>query len=305
MIHRPLRRLIALPVAALAVAALLSSCSTVTPSSGAFSVNGVDYPADDFSALMEDLASGGQFQLTNGKINAADYIPIIRTLVRYEAYRQMSGDFGLEETDAVRTKVTTDAEASEGWASFPESVKKVVVDLGVADAVLATAKVPSQSDLKSLYEAAPASTGVLCMSHILVETEGDARDVLARLAAGDKFADVAREVSTEPAAKDSGGSLGPSADQPCQTLSGVQAGYDPAFVDGAVAAKPGVPTAPVKTSFGWHVILVHPFADVAADVGRVLADDPGNALLAGWMTTADISVDPRYGTWKPARATIE
>ncbi|MGA0864148.1 MAG: peptidylprolyl isomerase [Ilumatobacteraceae bacterium] len=304
MNHRRLRRLASLPVAALA-AVLVSSCSTVSPSKGAFSVNDVNYPADVFAGLMEDLASGGQFQLTNGKINAADYIPIIRTLVRYEAYNQMKDEFGLEETETVRAKVTSDAQASEGWANYPDSVKKIVINLGVADTVLATAKVPSQADLKSLYEASPASTGVLCMSHILVDTEKEAHDVLARLDAGEKFADVAREVSTEPIAKDSGGSLGPSADQPCQTLGSVQEGYDPSFVDGAVAAKAGMPTAPVKSSFGWHVILVHPFDEVATAVGQVLSEGTGNSLLAGWMTTADISVDARYGTWKPARATVE
>lgn len=305
MIFRRLRRLSFAPLVVFSAATLVASCSTVSTSNATFTVNGTAYDSKEFAALMEDLATGGQFQLTNGKINAADYAPILRTLVRYEAYRQMIGDLGIEETDAIKTKVAADAEASPNWSNFPDSVKKVVLELGIADAVLAGAAIPSDTILKSMYKAAPASTGVMCMSHILVETEAAARAVLVRLDKGEKFADVAREVSIEPAAKDSGGSLGPSADNPCQALVGVQTSYDPAFVDGAVAAKAGVPTAPVKSSFGWHVIFMHPYDDVAQSVRAVLSEDAGNTLLAGWMTAAKISLDPRYGTWIPARATIE
>ena len=290
----------------MAVAGLvLASCSTVSNSNATFSVNDVDYPADDFTVLVDDLASGGQFQLTNGKINATDYAPILRTLVRYEAYRQMIAELGIDETDAVRTKVTSDAESSPNFSSVPDSVKKVVIDLGIADAVLASMTVPADNDLAKIYTSSAAATGVLCMSHILVATEKEARTVLDRLRAGEKFADLAREVSTEPAAKESGGSLGPGPDQPCQPLSAVQTGYDQAFTAGAVAAKVGVPSAPVKSSFGWHVILIHPYSEVAASVRQVLSQDTGNTLLAGWMTAADISVDPRYGTWVPSRSTIE
>lgn len=303
MIHRSLRRVAVVPVAVASL--VLASCSTVPSSNATFSVNDVDYPADDFTALVEDLASGGQFQLTNGKINTTDYAPILRTLVRYEAYRQMIAELGVDETDAVRTKVTSDAQSSPNFSSFPDSVKKIVIDLGIADAVLASMTIPADNDLAQIYASGASATGVLCMSHILVATEKEARTVLDRLRAGEKFADLAREVSTEPAAKESGGSLGSGPDQPCQPLSTVQTGYDPAFTAGAVAAKVGVPSAPVKSSFGWHVILIHPFSEVAASVRQVLSENPGNILLAGWMTAADISVDPRYGTWVPSRATIE
>ena len=129
MTHRPLRRLVVVSLAAATI--VLASCTTVSKNTATFSVNDVDYPAGDFTALVEDLATGGQFQLTNGKVNAAEYAPILRTLVRYEAYRQMIAELGVGETDAVRAKVTSDAEASPNWSSFPDSVKKLVIDLGV------------------------------------------------------------------------------------------------------------------------------------------------------------------------------
>ncbi len=294
-----------LPLASVAAAVLVASCSTVSGAKPTFKVNDTKYPADAFASLIDDLASGGQLQLTNGKMNMADYVPIMRTLVRYEAYKQMAAELGITESDSTRSQAESAAAQTQGWAEFPESVKQLVIDLGVADATLATLQAPSNADLAALYAASPASTGVLCMSHILVATESDARKVVARLAAGEKFADLAREVSTEPAAKETGGSLGTGPDQPCQGLSGVQNGYDPDFVDGAVAARAGVPTPPVKSSFGWHVILLHPFDEVSANLREVLAQDVGNTLLAGWMATADISVDPRYGTWSVARSTIE
>jgi hypothetical protein len=164
-------------------------------------------------------------------------------------------------------------------------------------------KKPSAGDLEKLYNKAPASAGVLCLSHILVKTKAEAEKALKQVSDGAKFADVAKKVSIEPAAKTSGGSLA-NGDEACNALESLQQSFDGDFMVGAVAAKPGVPTGPIKSSFGWHIILSHPYSEVKDSVSSVLNENPGAALLAGFMATSDITVNSTYGTWVGATAKI-
>jgi peptidyl-prolyl cis-trans isomerase C len=84
-------------------------------------------------------------------------------------------------------------------------------------------------------------------AHILVETEAEAKDIIAQLQKGGDFAKLAKEKSKDPSAAAQGGDLGYfSKDK-----------MVPEFADAAFAMKPGeVSKAPVKTQFGWHVIKV-------------------------------------------------
>ena len=82
--------------------------------------------------------------------------------------------------------------------------------------------------------------------HILVETEAKAKAVIAELKKGGDFAALARERSTGPSASD-GGNIG---------FFG-RGQMVPAFEAAAFKLKKGAFTeTPVKTRFGWHVILV-------------------------------------------------
>lgn len=80
--------------------------------------------------------------------------------------------------------------------------------------------------------------------HILVKDKKTADEVLAKLKEGGDFAKLAKEYSTEPAAKESGGDLG-----------WFGAGkMVPEFEKAAFALKKGEISEPVKSSFGYHVI---------------------------------------------------
>jgi parvulin-like peptidyl-prolyl isomerase len=83
-------------------------------------------------------------------------------------------------------------------------------------------------------------------SHILVATEAEAKDVIAKLAAGADLAELAKEVSLDPTAADNGGDLG---------FFGPGM-MDPAFDEAAFALKKGETSAPVQSSFGFHVIKI-------------------------------------------------
>lgn len=115
--------------------------------------------------------------------------------------------------------------------------------------------------------------------HILIKTEGrtdaDAQKILegarARLAAGEDFGALARELSDEPAAKTSGGDLG--------FFSREQ--MVPPFSEAAFGAQPRTLAGPVKTEFGWHLIEVlekrpagtQPFEQVRPMIAQRLSAD--------------------------------
>ena len=196
-----------------------------------------------------------------------------------------------------------EAAADESFSALPDYLQELLINLSLAQVTMGKFKAFAAAELKALYNEAPASTGVLCLSHILLETEEDAKEVLKELSNGAKFADVAKKKSIEPAAKESGGSL-QSDEEPCTDLTFFQQQFDSDFMAGAVGAKAGVPTGPVKTQFGYHIILSQPYDTIKDSLARVSAVKPSVSNLAGYMATVDISVNSTYGVWNGATATI-
>lgn len=83
-------------------------------------------------------------------------------------------------------------------------------------------------------------------SHILVETEAEAKALIERLDAGEEFGALAQEASSDTSAA-SGGQLG-------WFESGMMV---PDFEAAVVALEPGAVSAPVQTQFGWHVVKLN------------------------------------------------
>ena len=89
--------------------------------------------------------------------------------------------------------------------------------------------------------------------HVLVETEEEARKLIAELDAGADFTELAKQHSIEPGADQSGGDLG--------WFSASQ--MVPPFAAAVTAMQPGERSKdPVQTQFGWHVISVEDARDV-------------------------------------------
>lgn len=306
MIKRPRNLRLFVPVLILGMVGLAAcgSSSAVTSSKDVFTVNGKGYSTDKFDTLVTDLVAAGQVTATDGRLSTEDARSIIKTLIQFEAFTAFAKEQGISVSDADRSKMISEAQSDPGFAKYSKDLQDLLIELNLASVTLEKVTAPSESELSDLYDASPASAGVLCLSHILVKTEAQARAVLADLDGGADFATEAKAKSIEPAAKTSGGALN-NGEEPCSALGDLQGSFDKDFLVGAVAAKPGVPTGPVKSSFGYHVILSRPYEDVKDSVARVVAKSPGNTLLVGFMTNAKISVNSKYGRWNPALATIE
>ncbi|WP_111733027.1 peptidylprolyl isomerase [Roseovarius amoyensis] len=103
-----------------------------------------------------------------------------------------------------------------------------------------------EAALQAAYdEQYPANTDELeyHAAHILVETEEEAQALIAELADGADFAELARENSTGPSAT-VGGDLGWFGEGDMVSE----------FFDAASALEPGEVSAPLETQFGWHVV---------------------------------------------------
>lgn len=83
-------------------------------------------------------------------------------------------------------------------------------------------------------------------SHILVDTEEEAAALIERINAGEDFAALAQEASSDTSAA-SGGQLG-------WFESGMMV---PDFEAAVVALEVGAVSAPVQTQFGWHVVKLN------------------------------------------------
>ncbi len=135
-------------------------------------------------------------------------------------------------------------------------------------------------DAKKFYDENPDQfqTGeVVSASHILVDSEEKAKEILAQITAGEvTFADAAKAHSTCPSAQE-GGNLGefgrgqmvPEFDQACFTM------------------EVGTIAGPVKTQFGYHLIQLNdkkeggavPYEQIAAQLKEKLMMDKQQAAI--------------------------
>ena len=283
----------------LVIAALaLAACGSGGSGGGvAATVNGEDITVDDVEALI--VGDGSE-------IPKADFAGALGFLVQ----QQIVADAAESELGIV---IPEDDITAEATALFEESAngqtreefleaQQITEELlqqfahsqllvaEIEETLQADVEQPTQEEIDTAITAAEAN---YCASHILVATEQEANDVLARIEAGEDFAALASELSTDTASGAQGGDLG------CQSADL----YDPAFAAALTAAEVDVPTDPVESQFGFHVILLRddelPTEEEAIES---LTAASANEALNTWFTdqfeTAEVTVDETYGTWQ-------
>ena len=155
---------------------------------------------------------------------------------------------------AYKTKEDLDKKIAESKITpdmLNSILKSQVIGEKVSEYMTKDAAVPDD-EMQKYYDANKATftekPNTMEVSHILLATEQEANDIKAKLDKGENFEALAKQYSTEPAAKTSGGKLG--------VILYNDPGYDPLFVAGAMALKEGEISKAVKSSFGYHIIKV-------------------------------------------------
>ncbi|MGU7773185.1 peptidylprolyl isomerase [Burkholderia sp. MR1-5-21] len=115
---------------------------------------------------------------------------------------------------------------------------------------------PTDAEVKARYDelVKGVSNREYHLHHILVDNEQQAKDLIAKIKAGAKFEDLAKQYSKDPGSGKNGGDLDWSDPK----------AYVPEFAAAAQKLQKGQMTdEPVKTQFGWHIIRVDDIRNVA------------------------------------------
>lgn len=161
------------------------------------------------------------------------YPQLLELLIQQMVLTNRGLEAGLDQTE-------------EAQSRFELARKRIVYDIYLREQVRSRV---TETQLRGAYDdwltRNPPQEQVRA-SHILVETEDEARQVIALIGQGRDFAELAQEFSTGPSGP-RGGDLG--------YFSRGQ--MVPAFADAAFGLQPNQYTAdPIQTQFGWHVIYV-------------------------------------------------
>ena len=285
----------------------LASCGVVPSANEAFSVGESSWSREKFNDFLAELIAAQQITSFGGGANAEDARGVATILIRQEATDAFLTTQGESITDADREALLSDLTEADPFYTYSETLQNVLLQINASRAALSRVKMPSATELRDLYNTLPARAGVVCMSHIVVTSRSEATTAIRRLNNGEDFATVAREMSIEPAALQTGGALTNQAtNNPCFTLEELrQEGFDPLFVSGAMSAGAGIPTGPVKSSFGYHVIMNAPWDDVADAVTALVEASPGIVLNEGYLVGSDITVASSIGTWNIVNGSLE
>jgi peptidyl-prolyl cis-trans isomerase C len=190
-------------------------------------VNGSAIPAERAEAMVAEQRAQGTPD--SEQLRKA----VTEELVRREVLAQEARKKGLDKQPAVAAQMDLARQAVLIRAFLQDFVK----DHPVTDA-----------DLKTEYDRIKGTLGdkEYKPRHILVDKEEDAKAIIAKLQAGEKFASLDTQ-SKDPGSKDKGGELGWS--NPGMFVK--------PFSEAMVKLEKGKFTPlPVKTDFGYHVIML-------------------------------------------------
>jgi parvulin-like peptidyl-prolyl isomerase len=294
-------------------AVLLAACGGGS-SAVAATVDGTDVTVGDIEALID---SGGA---TVAVEQFAQYLAFaIQWNIMFAAAET---DYGIDvseedaaaEADSLVAQLATEGESREDFLSSRGVTEEFLINIAeqsliderIRQMLVDEAPVPTDEEIEEARAGAALNLLEACVSHILVETEDEANDVMSRLEEGEEFADLATELSTDTVSAANGGDLGCSS----------PAGYVEPFQNAVLEAPIGeVHPDLVESEFGFHIILVTERTEPAED--ELPSDDELMATvieasvvsqIEEWffdsMEAAEVTVAEEYGVWTPVPPSV-
>lgn len=285
------------PIAVLSLVA--AACGDASGDDAIASVNGVEITRARIERIVPTRG---------GDILPDEFARYVGVMIQWEAVAQAAeSEFGIvpteEDVDArlnelvagIGAGATLEAylssvDASE--AGIREFARQLVVQSGVETSLAdAGGLVSDDAVSQELFDNALDWT-VVCVSHILVETEDEAIVARSRIVSGEDFAAVASEVSLDRDSGADGGDLG----------CGSPSNYTGSVSAATMEAEINVPTQPVESEAGFHVILVSQREEATLDIVRASLEREALALaVEDWFDAvierAEVTVDESVGVW--------
>ncbi len=157
---------------------------------------------------------------------------LLRYVIDTRLMAQAGEKAGLSNSEAFKRRTLYSKNRSLRDAYFEKNIRNVISD----------------KELRVIYDreiAKAKPVPEIKARHILVKKEEDALDIIERLNRGAEFIELAKEKSTGPSGR-RGGDLGYFS----------RGRMVKSFEEAAFALEAGEISAPVKSSFGWHIIKV-------------------------------------------------
>lgn len=281
-------------------ASTFASCGS--SSDDAITMNGKSTNNSDVKKLAAAIIEDQVVEPVKNDISGSDMRILLTWLIQNQAADEFFATVGESITEADKqATIDNDKTNFDGLTKLTSDFFAVHQSIG---AVWDRIDTPGESAVKALYEKSPALSGSLCLRHILVKTEKEAKDVVSKLKNGASFADLAKSTSIDTGSGARGGSLGSTETNDCLTNSTILEKFDAQFNAGALKAKIGTVSDPVKTQFGWHIIIHRPWSEVKDSVMENLTERPGREMYFGYLMTSKISVNPKYGKWDPISLSV-
>lgn len=232
-------------------------------------IDAIDIRQSDF-VLFEQLDPS--FQNLQG---AQKQLAILSAIIDVKSLAKQAASESFDQTEAFKQRMALLQERSLHNSYFQEKIVKII----------------TEDDIKERYIKEVAATEPeleVRARHILVETEAEAKAIIAELQGGSDFEALAKEKSTGPSGPQ-GGDLGYFG----------KGQMVPSFEAAAFELEAGAITdQPVQTQFGFHIIKVEdkrerpfpPFEQVEAQIRQVLFREKYVELVEGARQKVDIQI---------------
>lgn len=310
-----LRRFLAIGVAAGVVVAS-TGCGSVSPSAATVKIakKATEIDRSEFEKELEALNDNKQLQAASGgnglsgegkktvdpRLAAGWLTAVIYDKLITKEFERRKLKITPSDIELAETQLSTQFGSPEVANAFPKWFRQRLLDRNSRAAAVRSALAGvdfTEPSLRKYFEEHKAEFGQNCLSHILVRNQADATAVLARLKGGEDFATLAKAASIDTGSGAKGGDLG------CNPAGA----FVPEFDEAASALPIGQLSDPVRTQYGFHIILVKErkvasFEDSAEQV-RAALNSASQAVfrqfLAEAVSTAKVTIDKRYGTFEP------
>lgn len=260
------------------------------------------FTIDDLLALYEE----GWFDGDAIEINEDRRTDLFRLLAIETLVQAAAADFGIV-ADPTAVQGLMDERMAEidaagatvadllGVPGASDEMLRLNSEFGVVRRDVIDELLRDEAFIQELYGDGRGVTTV-CVRHILVDTQDQAEEVAGRLEAGEDFAALATEVSTDTATP--GGDLG------CSPASR----YVETFAFASLQAEIGEIFGPVESQFGFHVLIVDDrtaptFEEVLANPAAYVPESEADFLWGDWFNAvlqdAEVEVSERFGSWTP------
>jgi parvulin-like peptidyl-prolyl isomerase len=218
------------------------------------------------------------------------------------------------EADRLIDELGSEGESREDFLSsrgvteefLAKIAEQSLIDGRIREILVNEAPEPTAEEIEQARVDAAVSLTEVCASHILVETEAEATEAMTRLDGGEKFADLATEVSTDTGSATNGGDLG------CTSPADYVESFQAAVLEAPVGE---VYPEPVESQFGFHIILVtertEPAGDELPTDEELMASVIEQSVVSdveSWffdsMEAAEVTVANEFGTWTPVPPSV-